>query len=106
MLDRREVECSSLKKRLDDSTAQVEAINHARSNTIRESRMLQEDLATLSNENKRLAEDVDALLDERSQLANQVQEYVAEVRRVEEVLAQKVSHLITTWRSKARVTLV
>lgn len=55
-----------------------------------ESRLLEEDLAALSDENNRLNVDLTELLDERRQLSAQVQDYVSEVRRVEEVLAQKV----------------
>ena len=35
MLRRREKECSSLKKKLDDSRAQVEELNHSRNTTVR-----------------------------------------------------------------------
>ena len=52
--------------------------------------MLEEDVVTLSDENRRLSDDLKAVLDERRQLSSQVQEYVTEVQRVENVIAQKV----------------
>ncbi|XP_067948387.1 testis-specific gene 10 protein-like isoform X2 [Watersipora subatra] len=103
MLRRREIDCTSLKKKLDDSNAQVENLNHSRNSTLRESRMLEEDVVTLSEENRRLSEDLQALLTERKQLSAQVQEYVAEVRRVEEVLAQKTQYLRTMEDERSRL---
>ena len=52
--------------------------------------MLEEDIVTLSDENRRLSDDLKAVLNERRQLSSQVQEYVTEVQRVENVIAQKV----------------
>ena len=56
----------------------------------RENRALDGDLGAASDEIHRLTEDIQQLIHERKQLAQQVQDYVAEVRRVEDVLAQKV----------------
>ena len=45
----------------------------------------------MTSESQRLSNDIKQLIDERTQLSDQVQDYIAEVRRVEDVLAQKVS---------------
>mgnify|MGYP001801039847 FL=1 len=57
----------------------------------RENRLLEDDLTNMTSESQRLSNDIKQLIDERTQLSDQVQDYIAEVRRVEDVLAQKVS---------------
>ena len=51
---------------------------------------MEDDIRVLSEENQNLNDDITQLLEERASLAQQVQEYVTEVKRVEDVLAQKV----------------
>ena len=57
----------------------------------RENRLLEDDLTNMTSESQRLSNDIKQLIDERTQLSDQVQDYIAEVRRDEDVLAQKVS---------------
>ena len=46
----------------------------------------------MTAETQRLSNDIKELIDERTQLSDQVQDYIAEVRHVEDVLSQKVNN--------------
>ena len=51
---------------------------------------MEDDLTNMTAETQRLSNDIKELIDERAQLSDQVQDYICEVKRVEDVLAQKV----------------
>lgn len=61
----------------------------------RENRLLEDDLTNMTAETQRLNKDIKELIDERAELSDQVQDYIGEVKRVEDVLAQKVATMFS-----------
>lgn len=103
----------SLRRQLDGTSEELTEVGRGREVALRENRRLQDDLATMTRENQvsgwdlvahsmqgfsypiasrsqRLHEDLDRALDEKEQLKTQVQDYITEVKRIEELLAAKV----------------
>jgi centrosomal protein CEP135 len=75
---------------VDALSADLSEVTHGKDAVMRENRRLQEDLTLMTKENQALNCDLDDVVGEREDFKIQVQDYVNEVKRVEDLLAEKV----------------
>lgn len=84
-------ELKSMRRQLDSTSEDLSESSRSKDIALRENRRLQDDLSVMTRENQKLNSELQETLEEREQLKHQVQDYIMEVKRIEDVLARKVS---------------
>lgn len=84
-------ELKSMHRQLDSTSEDLSESSRSKDIALRENRRLQDDLAVMTRENQKLNSELQETLEDREQLKHQVQDYIMEVKRIEDVLARKVS---------------
>lgn len=80
-----------MRRQLDSTSEDLSESSRSKDIALRENRRLQDDLSVMTRENQKLNSELQETLEEREQLKHQVQDYIMEVKRIEDVLARKVS---------------
>lgn len=80
-----------MRRQLDSTSEDLSESSRSKDIALRENRRLQDDLAVMTRENQKLNSELQETLEDREQLKHQVQDYIMEVKRIEDVLARKVS---------------
>uniref|UniRef100_A0A8C9WFT2 Centrosomal protein 135 n=1 Tax=Scleropages formosus TaxID=113540 RepID=A0A8C9WFT2_SCLFO len=88
-LSGREREINSLRQQLDVAQEELAAMGQERELTLRENRRLQDDLATMTRENQAVHVELEQAMRDQDDLKMRVHSYIAEVARVENMMALK-----------------
>ncbi|GFS12272.1 centrosomal protein of 135 kDa-like [Elysia marginata] len=78
-----------MRRQLDSVSEDLTETSRTRDVTGRENRRLQDDLAVMTKENQKLNQELEEAVEEKECLKAQVQQYILEVRRIEDVLSAK-----------------
>ncbi|XP_066998908.2 centrosomal protein of 135 kDa [Anabrus simplex] len=87
----REQQLRTAEREAEALRMELDTVERARECTLRENRRLQDDLAAATQDCRATARDLDIAREECEALKRQLQDYVSEIRRVEDLLAQKES---------------
>ncbi|XP_014671302.1 PREDICTED: centrosomal protein of 135 kDa-like [Priapulus caudatus] len=88
-LSAKDREINSLKRQVDTTNQDVNDTSRARDIVNKENMRLNEDLEAMAKENQTINSDLQLVNEDREHLKLQVKEYIAEVARVHDLLAQK-----------------
>ncbi|XP_076445989.1 centrosomal protein of 135 kDa-like isoform X2 [Babylonia areolata] len=88
-LNMKDREIKSLRRQVESCSEDLQEASRGRDLAMQENRRLQDDLSVMTRENQKLNGDLQEALAEREALKTQVQQYILEVRRVEDTLATK-----------------
>ncbi|XP_065670757.1 centrosomal protein of 135 kDa isoform X4 [Hydra vulgaris] len=87
MLKDREI--SKLSKQIRDLEEELAGVSQSRAATIKENKRLHDDLITMTEENQIVHQDLRYTLEEAERLKQEVSEYVMQLSRIQNLLAQK-----------------
>ncbi|XP_059152466.1 centrosomal protein of 135 kDa-like isoform X1 [Physella acuta] len=88
-LNLKDRELKSMRRQLDSLSEDLTETSRTKDVTGRENRRLQDDLNVMTKENQKLNQELEDAIEEKDALKTQVQQYILEVRRIEDTLSAK-----------------